>query len=70
MHASLNCTDLHEKIKAYEKSVVQKTKAAKLQIAAKSSFGFGDVNGSLIFKKWDALGGGKQQLVLCLIAGF
>ena len=53
VHASLNCSDLHEKIEPYEKSVVQKTKAADLQIVAKSSFGFGDVNGSLIFKKWD-----------------
>ena len=53
LHPSVNCTDLHEKIQAYEKSVVQKTRELKLQIAAKSSFGFGDVNGSLIFKAWD-----------------
>ena len=56
VHASLNCTDLHEKIKPYEKSVVQKTKPVNLQIAAKSSFGFGDVNGSLIFKAWNSHG--------------
>ena len=52
LHKSLNCEDLHEGIKPYEQYVVRETKKIDLQIAIKSSFGFGDVNGTLIFKKW------------------
>ncbi len=54
IHGSLNCEDLHDKIKVnYEKSVVQKTKKVDLQIAAKASLGFGDVNSCVLFKAWD-----------------
>ena len=52
LHKSLNCEDLHEKIKPFEEKVVRKTVNKDINIAMKSSFGFGDVNGSLIFKKW------------------
>ena len=53
LHPSLNCEDLHEKIQPYEKSVVRETKSMNINILAKSSFGFGDVNAILIFKKWE-----------------
>ena len=53
VHKSLNCEDLHEKIKPFEKSVVQETKEVELNIVAKASFGFGDVNGCVIYKKWN-----------------
>jgi 3-oxoacyl-(acyl-carrier-protein) synthase len=53
LHGSLNCQDIHPEIKAYEKSVVRETKEFNGKIIAKSSFGFGDVNGCLIFKKWE-----------------
>ncbi len=54
LHKSLNCEDLHEKINSqHEESIVRETKKIDLQIAMKASFGFGDVNGSLIVKKWD-----------------
>ncbi len=52
VHKSLNCDELHDDIQAYEKSVVRETKNVDIDIAMKSSFGFGDVNGSIIFKKW------------------
>ena len=52
LHGSLNCEDLHEKIQPYEKYVVQQTIKKDLHVAMKSSFGFGDVNGSLAFRKW------------------
>ncbi len=52
LHKSLNCEDLHEKIQPYEEKVLRETKNKSIQIAIKSSFGFGDVNASLIFKKW------------------
>ena len=52
IHRSLNCEDLHEKIKPFEERVAHETINKDINIAIKSSFGFGDVNGSLIFKKW------------------
>ncbi len=52
IHGSANCEDLHEKIHPYEQYIVQKTKKKSIQVAMKSSFGFGDVNGSLAFRKW------------------
>lgn len=52
IHKSLNCEDLHEQIQPYAKSVAQQTVEKEINILAKASFGFGDVNGCLIFKKW------------------
>lgn len=52
IHASLNCDDLHEDIQPYSASIVRQTTEQDIQIAAKASFGFGDVNGCLIFKKY------------------
>jgi 3-oxoacyl-(acyl-carrier-protein) synthase len=52
VHGSLNCEDLHEELKPFEKSVVRKTIHTTVDILAKASFGFGDVNACLIFKKW------------------
>ncbi len=53
LHASLNAEDLHEKILPYEKSIVRQKRDASIRIAAKSSFGFGDVNGVMIFRKFE-----------------
>ncbi|MDH5716043.1 MAG: beta-ketoacyl-[acyl-carrier-protein] synthase family protein [Spirochaetia bacterium] len=53
VHKSLNCHDLHDEIKPFEKSVVQETKDVDIKILAKASFGFGDVNGCIIYKKWE-----------------
>ncbi len=52
VHGSINCEDLHPDIQKFESSVVHKTVSRDLNIIAKASFGFGDVNGCLIFKKW------------------
>jgi len=51
IHGSINCEDLHEDIMPFAKSVVHKTQETQLNIMAKASFGFGDVNGCLIYKK-------------------
>jgi 3-oxoacyl-(acyl-carrier-protein) synthase len=54
LHPSINCEDLHpeiERIIAIEK-IPQKVKKMDLNIIAKASFGFGDVNSCLILKKW------------------
>jgi 3-oxoacyl-(acyl-carrier-protein) synthase len=52
VHGSINCDDLHEDIKQYESAIVKNTIDKKINIAAKASFGFGDVNGCLIFGKY------------------
>ena len=52
LHGSINCEDLHSDIAPFHKSVVQSTKDIDFSIMAKASFGFGDVNGCLLFKKW------------------
>lgn len=52
MHPSVNCDDLHPEIEPFHASVVQSLKETPLHILAKASFGFGDVNGCLIFRKW------------------
>jgi 3-oxoacyl-(acyl-carrier-protein) synthase len=54
VHGSANCEDLHEGLTAIAGSVVHETKLTTApNIIAKSSFGFGDVNGCLILKKWN-----------------
>lgn len=53
IHGSLNCEDLHPEIQKVEKSVVRKTVEFKGKVIAKSSFGFGDVNGCVLFKKYE-----------------
>jgi len=52
LHSSLNCEDLHEKIQPFANSIVTETIDFDAQFIAKASFGFGDVNGCIVFKKW------------------
>ncbi len=51
---NINCEDLNEEIKALisEEKIPQHIVTKKLNIVAKASFGFGDVNGCVIFKKY------------------
>jgi len=53
IHGSINCEDLHPDIAGFEKSIVRKTIDRDINYLAKSSFGFGDVNGIVIWKKWN-----------------
>ncbi len=53
LHGSVNCEDLHPDIAPYEASVVRQTRPFDGRIIAKSSFGFGDVNGCVLLKKWE-----------------
>jgi len=53
VHGSLNCEDLHPDLARLSKSVVHSTVDTSAKILAKSSFGFGDVNGCVIFRKWN-----------------
>jgi 3-oxoacyl-(acyl-carrier-protein) synthase len=51
---NVNCEDLHpEIVNIVDKSVIPMHFVEKaVKIVAKASFGFGDVNGCIIFKKW------------------
>lgn len=54
LHPSLNCEDIHPEIEAYNDRIPRKCmEFPELKIMAKASFGFGDVNSCLIFKKWE-----------------
>ncbi|MFO7838974.1 MAG: beta-ketoacyl-[acyl-carrier-protein] synthase family protein [Desulfosalsimonadaceae bacterium] len=53
LHPSINCGDVHPEIAPYEGSIVRELREMpELATMAKASFGFGDVNSCLIFKKW------------------
>jgi 3-oxoacyl-(acyl-carrier-protein) synthase len=55
VHGSLNCEDLHPSIVPYERSIPHATvDRPDLAIIAKASFGFGDVNGCVVFRKFAA----------------
>ena len=55
VHGSVNCEDLHAELLPYSDSIVQKTRETpELKIQAKASFGFGDVNACVLYKKWQA----------------
>ncbi len=51
---NINCEDLHPEIEVMvdRERIPRKTISKPLQIAAKASFGFGDVNACIIFKKY------------------
>ena len=52
VHGSLNCEDVHPELAAYEGRIVHRTvDRPDLRLIAKASFGFGDVNGCVIFRK-------------------
>jgi 3-oxoacyl-(acyl-carrier-protein) synthase len=52
---NINCTDVHPEISSIidEARIPQKLIANDIQILAKASFGFGDVNGCVIFRKFN-----------------
>lgn len=50
VHGSINCEDLHPEIAPYASRIPHRTvDVPDLKIIAKASFGFGDVNGCLLF---------------------
>jgi 3-oxoacyl-(acyl-carrier-protein) synthase len=52
VHGSVNCEDLHPKLEAFASSIPHKTvDRPDLNVIAKASFGFGDVNGCVVFRK-------------------
>ena len=53
VHPSVNCEDLHPELEAYADRIPHECVDIDLQAIAKASFGFGDVNGCVIFKKFN-----------------
>jgi 3-oxoacyl-(acyl-carrier-protein) synthase len=54
LHPSINCEDVHPEISAFSERIPHRLlECPELKIMAKASFGFGDVNSCLVFKKWE-----------------
>ncbi len=53
LHPSANCEDIHPELADFAQQIPMSTERFSGQIAAKTSFGFGDVNSCIIFKKWE-----------------
>ena len=52
VHGSINCEDLHPALAPYATRIAHRTvDVPDLNVIAKASFGFGDVNGCVIFQK-------------------
>jgi 3-oxoacyl-(acyl-carrier-protein) synthase len=54
LHPSANCRDLHPEIEDIAGRVPMRTVPCQFNIALKTSFGFGDVNACLIFRRYEA----------------
>jgi 3-oxoacyl-(acyl-carrier-protein) synthase len=53
VHPSINCEDLHRDLTAFEERIPREClPLAEMRIAIKASFGFGDVNSCVVFRKW------------------
>ncbi len=50
LHGSVNCEDLHPALEPYADRIVRATVEREINVIAKASFGFGDVNGCVLFK--------------------
>jgi 3-oxoacyl-(acyl-carrier-protein) synthase len=51
LHKSTNCEDLHPDIEQITESIVRQTCTVQTDVALKTSFGFGDVNACVVFRK-------------------
>jgi 3-oxoacyl-(acyl-carrier-protein) synthase len=55
VHGSINCEDVHPDIAPFAAHIPHETIEFAPRVVAKASFGFGDVNGCLIFGKYDGI---------------
>ena len=51
-HGSINCQDLHPEIAPFAARIQQRTEEVPVRVVAKASFGFGDVNGCVVFRNF------------------
>jgi 3-oxoacyl-(acyl-carrier-protein) synthase len=56
VHGSVNCEDVHPELAPYRDTggIPAVTMERETHWLAKASFGFGDVNAALVFKRWDS----------------
>ena len=53
VHPSINCEDVHPRIAPFTASIPHEIRAMPgLATIAKASFGFGDVNACVVFRRW------------------
>lgn len=52
LHPSLNCEDFHPEVAELAPKVPRAAMPWKCDLALKTSFGFGDVNSCVVFKRW------------------
>ena len=52
VHPSLNCEDVHPRIAPFARSIPHVLRPMPLTTIIKASFGFGDVNACVVFRKW------------------
>ncbi len=52
VHPSMNCEDLHPELPWCEAKVPRRCLDREIQVVAKASFGFGDVNACILFQKF------------------
>ena len=52
VHASLNCEDLHPELAWCDPYIPRTCVEREIRLVAKASFGFGDVNSCILFKKF------------------
>jgi 3-oxoacyl-(acyl-carrier-protein) synthase len=53
IHPSMNCEDVHERIAPFAASIPhERREAPGIRTIVKASFGFGDVNACVVFRKW------------------
>jgi 3-oxoacyl-(acyl-carrier-protein) synthase len=54
VHGSINCEDLHPALAAYSKRIPHTTVLLpRMKVLAKGSFGYGDVNACIVFRKFE-----------------
>jgi 3-oxoacyl-(acyl-carrier-protein) synthase len=53
VHPSINCEDFHPEIAELRSRVPHTAISVECRVALKTSFGFGDVNSSVVLKRWE-----------------
>lgn len=53
VHGSANCEDLHPALEPYATRIPHQSVESDARVLAKASFGFGDVNACVLFRRWE-----------------
>ena len=61
LHGSINCEDLHPDFEGISNSIVRQCCRTETEVSLKTSFGFGDVNACVIFRKFNSMAKEEKQ---------